>query len=271
VMSAALLQHEAWFRLSVFVGGLLLLALLERLIPRRRRLPYWPRWAHNLALSAVSTLALRLAIPLAASAFAAIIAALGIGLFNRLSWPFWIEALISIAALDAAIYGQHRLMHRYAWLWRLHRVHHSDTGFDVSLAVRFHPFEMVLSMVYKLAVIAALGAAPVVVAVYESLLLAFALWTHGNIALPAGIDQALRRCLVTPEMHRIHHSVVRAETDSNYGNILSLWDRLFGSYVNQAKGAPADMLIGLDQFRPPAEQRLTALLAQPFRRAPDRS
>lgn len=269
-MNQLLLQHEAGFRLAIFIGGLLLLAVLERLLPRRRPLPYWPRWAHNLALSAISTLALRLSIPLAASAFALIVAGLGIGLFNQLSWPTWIEALLCIAALDAAIYGQHRLMHRYAWLWRLHRVHHSDTGFDVSLAVRFHPFEMVLSMVYKLAVIAALGAAPMVVAVYEALLLTFALWTHGNIALPPGLDHALRQLLVTPEMHRVHHSVLRAETDSNYGNILSLWDRLFASYVHQSRDPPADMLIGLDQFRQPTEQRLSALLAQPFRRETDR-
>lgn len=260
-----LLAHEPLLRLSVLLTGLLGLGLLERCWPRREPLRYWPRWAENLGLALVSTLALRLAVPVAALDIARWAGQAGFGLLHQVQLPSVAAAALSIVLLDAAIYWQHRAMHRFRWLWRIHRVHHSDTGFDVSLALRFHPFEIVLSMLYKLTVIGLLGAAPLAVVVYESALLGFALWTHANLALPAGVDRRLRWLIVTPEMHRVHHSVERAETDSNYGNILSLWDRLFASYVARPRQPSDQMPIGLSEFREPRAQRLSSLLEQPFR------
>ncbi|MGD9584576.1 MAG: sterol desaturase family protein [Lysobacterales bacterium] len=264
-MSDWLLSHEPLLRLAVLLSGLLGLGLLERCWPERQRLPYWPRWAQNLGLALVATLALRLAVPVAALDIALWADQSGFGLLRWFEIPNLIALPLCIVLLDAAIYAQHRAMHRFRWLWRIHRVHHSDTGFDVSLALRFHPFEIVLSMLYKLSVIAVLGAAPLAVIGYESALLGFALWTHANLALPAGLDRCLRWLIVTPEMHRVHHSVERAETDSNYGNILSLWDRLFASYVAAPRQPSKQMPIGLGEFREPGAQRLTALLEQPFR------
>ncbi len=264
-MTDWLLSHEPLLRLTVLLTGLLGLGLLERTWPQRRRLPYWPRWAENLGLALVATLALRLAVPVAALDIALWAEQAGFGLLRWREFPNVIALPLTIVLLDAAIYWQHRAMHRFHWLWRIHRVHHSDTGFDVSLALRFHPFEIVLSMLYKLVVIALLGAAPLAVVGYESALLGFALWTHANLALPAGVDRRLRWLIVTPEMHRVHHSVERAETDANYGNILSLWDRLFASYKAAPRLPSNQMPIGLALFREPRAQRLTALLEQPFR------
>lgn len=260
-----LLTHEPLLRLSVLLGGLLGLGLLERLWPWRGRLRYWPRWGENLGLALVSTLALRLAVPVAAVDVALWAEQAGFGLLRSIELQIAIALPLAIGLLDAAIYWQHRAMHRFHWLWRVHRVHHSDTGFDVSLALRFHPFEIVLSMLYKLTVIALLGAAPLAVVGYESALLGFALWTHANLAVPVGVDRALRWLIVTPEMHRVHHSIERDETDSNYGNILSLWDRLFASYRAKPRQPSEQMPIGLAEFREPRAQRLGALLEQPFR------
>lgn len=264
-MTAWLLSHEPLLRLTVLLAGLLGLGLLERIWPQRLHLPYWPRWAENLGLALVATLALRLAVPVAALDIALWADQAGFGLLRWREWPNAITLPLTIVLLDAAIYWQHRAMHRFHWLWRIHRVHHSDTGFDVSLALRFHPFEIVLSMLYKLVVIALLGAPPLAVVGYESALLGFALWTHANLALPERVDRRLRWLIVTPEMHRVHHSVERAETDANYGNILSLWDRLFASYKAAPRLPSGQMPIGLAQFREPSAQRLTALLEQPFK------
>ena len=264
-MSEWLLGHEPWLHFSVLLIGLLGLGLLERGWPQRARLPYWPRWGQNLSLALVATLALRLAVPISALEIALWAESADFGLLRWFALPHALMLALTIVFLDAAIYWQHRVMHRFRWLWRVHRVHHSDTAFDVSLALRFHPFEIVLSMLYKLTVIAMLGAPALAVVIYESLLLGFALWTHANLALPARLDRALRWLWVTPEMHRVHHSVERDETDANYGNILSLWDRLFGTYVHSPRQPSQHMPIGLAEFREPSAQRLSALLELPFR------
>lgn len=264
-MEMFLIQHETGLRLTIFIVGLLLLALLERKWPRRNRDAYWPRWATNVGLIAVSTTISRLAVPLATSTFALLCMQYHFGLLNQIDFPVWAEVLIAIAIFDAALYVQHRMMHHFHWLWRLHRVHHTDIVFDVSLGIRFHPAEILLSIIYKFAIIAIIGIAPVAVVIYESMLLGFSLWTHANLALPARIDTLLRWLIVTPEMHRVHHSVRRYETDSNYGNILSLWDRCFGSYNSHSKESQALMPIGLDYFRHKKEQNLISLLVQPFR------
>lgn len=263
-METFLIQHETGIRLIIFIVGLLLFALLERKWPRRISAPYWPRWATNLGLIMTSTVIGKLTVPLATSAFALLCLEYNLGLLNQIDLPTWAEVLIAIVILDAAIYAQHRMMHRFHWLWRLHRVHHTDTVFDVSLGIRFHPIEIVLSTLYKFAIIAMIGIAPVAAVVYESILLGFALWTHANLALPMRVDALLRWLIVTPDMHRVHHSVLRYETDSNYGNILSLWDRCFNSYTYRSKEPQELMPIGLDYLRNKEDQNLISLLVQPF-------
>jgi sterol desaturase/sphingolipid hydroxylase (fatty acid hydroxylase superfamily) len=264
----AVLALENPLRLSVFVGLLALLALAERLWPLRGDArPAW-RQATNLALMLVGTVLVRIVFPVLAVGFAAAIAAQGIGLLPWLGIDGWLAVALAFLALDCAIYWQHRLFHRVPLLWRLHRVHHADTAFDVTLAVRFHPLEIALSMAIKFAVVAALGAPPLAVLLFEVALSAGSLFTHADLRLPPRLERALRWLVVTPHMHRIHHSVHRAETDSNFSFHLSLWDRLFGSYVDAPRDGHARMAIGLHEFRAPADQTLPSLLLNPFRDPP---
>lgn len=262
------LALENPLRLAVFAGLLLLLALAERLFPRRGdAIPAW-RQLNNLGLMLVDTVVVRLAFPVLAVGFAAALQARGIGLLPQLGLPSWLAIAVAFLAMDAAIYWQHRLFHRVPLFWRLHRVHHADTAFDVTLAVRFHPLEIVLSMAIKFAVVAALGAPPLAVLLFEVALSAGSLFTHADLRLPPAIDRALRWLLVTPDMHRVHHSVHVDETDSNFAFHLSLWDRVFGTYRGQPRDGHAAMAIGLHEFRTPPEQTLPALLLNPFRDVP---
>lgn len=260
-----LLDQADTIRLIAFGGAIALLALLQWRFALRRDGRPARRQAVNLGLVIIDTLALRLVFPVLAVAWAASVYADGRGLFGTLHWPTWLEILIAVLLLDLAIYWQHRLMHMIPLLWRLHRVHHCDTAFDLTTGVRFHPLEIVLSMALKFAVIAALGAHPLAVFIFELLLSLGALWTHTDIALPGAVDRRLRWLLVTPSMHRIHHSTWRVETDSNYGFHLSLWDRLFRSYTTQPRKPEGEMPIGLKAFRETRDQTLTALLLNPFR------
>lgn len=260
----AWLANEAGVKLALLVGLLALLWLLQRAFPRRGEGRSLRRWSSNLGLIAISTGLLRLVLPAGAVAFASWMQAAGIGLLNRTAGPAWLEAIAAIVLLDLAIYWQHRAFHHFPVLWRAHRVHHSDLAFDASLGVRFHPFEILPSMAFKLAVVALLGAAPMAVLVYESALLGFSLITHADVALSSAMDRRIRLVFVTPDWHRVHHSVHHDETNSNYGNILSLWDRLFRSYRPQPREGHARMRIGLSEFRDPASQSLVGLLRQPF-------
>jgi len=264
-MTQWLIANEAGLKLAEVLGLLALLWLLQRRWPLRGDGNIARRWRTNLSLIAISTLSLRLALPAGAVAFAAWIQTSSLGLLNQLSLGSALEATAAVVLLDLAIYWQHRAFHRFPLLWRAHRVHHSDLGFDASLGLRFHPFEILPSMAFKLAVIAALGAAPIAVLVYELLLLGFSLLTHADLALRPGWERALRSVFVTPDWHRVHHSVLRAETDSNYGNILSLWDRIFRTHVAQPRDGHAAMPIGLPEFRDARSQTLVGLLCQPFR------
>lgn len=270
-MTVWTLAHESWLKLAEALALLLSLSLLQLAAPRRGDGWNARRWQSNLWLIVVSSLSLRLLIPISAVAVALWLEANGIGLFNQLNLGAGVELVAAIAILDLAIYWQHRAFHHFPLLWRAHRVHHSDTGFDVSLGLRFHPFEILPSMVYKLAVIGLLGASPIAVLVYEAMLLGFSLITHADIAVPLRLDRALRLVFVTPDWHRVHHSVHRAETNSNYGNILSVWDRIFGSYIPQPRDGHPGMLIGLDGFRAEQAQTVTALLRQPFSDEPSSS
>lgn len=263
--TAWLLANEGTVRLAAFVTTLAVIALIERRWPARRDAGGVPRTLTNLSLVFIGSAVLRIGFPLLAVGLASRVHASAGGLFGLLHWPSAIEIVLAVVLLDLAIYWQHRLFHVIPVLWRMHRVHHSDVAFDVSTGVRFHPFEIAASMALKLALVAVLGPDPIAVIAFELLLSLGSLITHGNYAFPAAIDRKIRWLLVTPSMHRIHHSVRREETDSNYGFHLSIWDRLFASYRAQPHDPERDMAIGLDAFREPPAQRLLALLVQPFK------
>lgn len=261
-----LITHEGALRLGAFVLMLSLLLLWQWRRPLRGDGALSRRQAVNVGMVLVDTALLRLGFPLLAIGLAVRIQGQGIGLMPALGMPLWIEIALTVLLLDLAIYWQHRLMHIVPVLWRLHRVHHSDTGFDFSTGVRFHPLEIALSMALKLGLVLALGAHPLAVLMFELLLSLGSLFTHADAALPPALDRRLRWLLVTPSMHRIHHSSWQPETDSNYGFHLSIWDRLFSSYTVQPRVEEARMQIGLHEFRSASEQTLGALLLQPFRR-----
>lgn len=260
-----MLEHELTWRLGIFIGLLLLLAAAEALAPRRKlSCSRTGRWRVNLSLVAIDSLLLRIVFPAAAVGWAASVHAQGWGLAPLLALPEVAVIALAVVMLDLSIYWQHRLMHAVPLLWRLHRVHHSDLDFDVTTGVRFHPVEILLSMLWKMLMIAALGADPLAVMVFELLLSATSLWEHANLRLPSRLDSLLRWITVTPDMHRIHHSVHRVETDSNFGFNLALWDRLFGSYTQQPRDGQQGMTIGLPAFREAPQQGLGALLMQPL-------
>ena len=255
----------AWLQLGVFIGLLILLSFLEHFFARRHSANKGKRWIVNIGLIVTSTVTAQLVFPLATVALALWTNAQGWGLFQFIQWPRSLEIFLCLVLLDLAIYWQHRFFHMLPWLWRMHRVHHSDLDFDASLGVRFHPSEIVLSKAYKLGLIALLGPSVIAVILYECLLLGFSLMTHSNIRLPLKLDKMLRFFFVTSDFHRVHHSMHREETNSNFGNILSVWDHVFASYRAQPRDDHQAMTIGLTQFRSAAEQNLGALLVQPFR------
>jgi sterol desaturase/sphingolipid hydroxylase (fatty acid hydroxylase superfamily) len=237
----------------------------EQTSPRRVPTTARPaRWLANLSLVVIDAALLRLLLPAAAVGTSLLAHANGWGLFNMLAAPPWLAAAVTIVVLDLGVWGQHVAMHKVRPLWRLHRVHHSDLDFDTTTGVRVHPLEILLSMIYKALLVAALGAPAVSAVAFEILLNASSLFTHGNVRLPSALDKAIKLVLVTPDMHRVHHSVRRDETDSNYGFNLSVWDRLFRSYRAQPRAGHDGMIIGLSQFRQAHEQRLGDLLLQPL-------
>ena len=260
------LQREALLRLLCFAAVFVVMMLWELRAPRRAlSVPKAQRWTHNLGLLLLNSLALRLLFPAAAVGIAWSAARLDWGLFNHLSLPYWVEVLLAVLLLDLAIYLQHWCMHRVPLLWRLHRVHHADLDIDLTTGSRFHTLEILLSMGIKWAVIFLLGPALLAVLIFEVVLSGMAMFNHSNVALPAGADRVLRRLLVTPDMHRVHHSVLRRETDSNYGFNLSIWDRLFGTYVAQPQLGHTGMSIGLTEYRDARRtNRLPGMLALPF-------
>jgi sterol desaturase/sphingolipid hydroxylase (fatty acid hydroxylase superfamily) len=265
-MTDVLFAHEPMIRFGIFAGILLAMTLWEALAPARPQAQGRGfRWPNNLGLVLVDSLVVRFLFPAGAVGAAMAIEANGWGLFGWLAWPAPVEIVLAIVLLDLIIYFQHVLFHAVPILWRLHRVHHADTEFDVTTGIRFHPVEIVISMLIKLAAIAALGAPAVAVLAFEVLLNATAMFNHGNVRVPAPLEPVLRLVVVTPDMHRVHHSTIRRETDSNYGFNLPWWDRLFGTYRAQPAEGHDGMTIGLETLREPGEQRLDRLLTQPFR------
>ncbi len=266
-MSDILVAHEPAVRLIAFASVFATMALWEVLAPRRRQaIGRAKRWPSNLGVVALDTLIVRILFPTTAVGLAFVAEAKGFGLFNAWSIPGWIAIPAAVVILDLVIYLQHVLFHAVPGLWRLHRMHHADLEFDVTTGARFHPIEIVLSMVMKLAVIGGLGAPAVSVLVFEVLLNATAMFNHSNARLPVALDRVLRWLIVTPDMHRVHHSVVVRETNSNFGFNLPWWDRLFGTYREQPAAGHDKMIIGVDEIRDAAEQRLDRMLTQPFRK-----
>lgn len=265
-MSETLIAHEDQVRLGVFLGVLAVMMLWELAAPlRRAEIPRVVRWTNNVALVVVDGLVVRLAFPVLAVGAAVWAEARGIGLLPALGWPGAVAILVTLVALDLAIWVQHRVFHAVPLLWRLHRMHHADLDFDATTGLRFHPVEVLISMAIKIAVVVALGAPPVAVLVFEVLLNATSVFNHGNVALPARIERIVRAAVVTPGMHRVHHSAIPEETNSNFGFNLSVWDRLFGTYRPAPRDGDLAMTIGLREFRDPAELRLDRMLLQPFR------
>lgn len=260
-------MNEARWRLSCFVGVLVVMAIAEALAPRRRRLlPRSVRWSNHAALVVLNTLAARFLLPLTAVEAASWAAKNGRGLLNHVTLPGWGEFLLAVVLLDLAIYGQHVLFHVVPVFWRLHKVHHADLDLDVTSGIRFHTLEILLSALLKLGLVILLGPSVLAVMVFEILLNAGSLWSHSNVRLPLPVDRVLRLVLVTPDMHRVHHSVVPVETNSNYGFHLPWWDYLFGTYQAQPQAGHEEMTIGLESPRSPQQvAHLPGLLAMPFR------
>jgi sterol desaturase/sphingolipid hydroxylase (fatty acid hydroxylase superfamily) len=263
-MTDLTLANEALIRMAIFLGILLAMALWEVAAPRRRReIPRLLRWSNNLGVVVIDTLLVRLTFPIVAVGLALVAQERGWGLFNVFDVPAWIAFLVSVLALDLAIYLQHVMFHAVPALWRLHRMHHADLEFDVTTGLRFHPVEILLSMGIKLAVVAALGPPAVAVLVFEVLLNATAMFNHSNIRIPSAIDRVLRLFVVTPDMHRVHHSIHPSETNSNFGFNLPWWDRLLGTYRPQPRDGHEAMTIGIEQFRTRRDLWLDRMLVQP--------
>ena len=260
------LDSEALLRLSCFGAIFLVMMLWEIVAPRRAlSVSKLQRWTHNIALLLLNSVVLRLLFPAAAVGIAYAVNNAGWGLFNQLELPFWFEVIAAVLLLDLAIYLQHLLMHQLPLLWRLHRVHHADLDIDMTTGSRFHTIEIVFSMLVKWLVIFLLGPALLAVLIFETLLSGMAVFNHANVSLPLKLDRLLRLLVITPDVHRVHHSILRHETNSNYGFNLSIWDRAFGTYIDQPEKGHSAMTIGIPEFRDPEQvDRLPGMLTLPF-------
>ena len=262
-----ILDSEAPIRLSFFFGIFAVMAVWELLSPRRTlSTSKSMRWINNLGLVFLNTLVLRLLFPAAAVGVALFAREQGWGLINYSQPPFMLAVVVSVITMDAVIYLQHVMVHAVPLLWRLHRVHHADPDYDVTTGARFHPLEIILSMLIKFATILLLGPPLIAVVIFEVLLNATAMFNHGNVKLPFAIDRILRLLVVTPDMHRVHHSVEDDEANSNFGFNLPWWDRLFGTYRDQPRGGHEEMSIGIHNYHDPKQiSWLSGMLLLPFR------
>ena len=261
------MDTESVLRISCYVTILVAVAVWETLSPKRpwigvRR----ERWLNHLLLAAINAGVVRVVIPISAVALSLQLESHNLGLLNKTEFPFLFDVVIAVLLLDLAIYAQHYYFHKIPFFWRFHRMHHTDREFDVTTGVRFHPIEIVISMAIKFVVISIIGAPAVAIIAFEILLNATSLFNHGNVRIPASVDRLLRLIVVTPDMHRVHHSIIHDETDSNFGFNLPWWDRLFGTYRAQPRDGHQDMTIGLEIFRDVSEGKLGRLITQPFRK-----
>jgi sterol desaturase/sphingolipid hydroxylase (fatty acid hydroxylase superfamily) len=265
VFAPWVVKLEPWLRLGAFLSFFLGFAMLEALFPRRRRVfGRGERWPANIGLSIINSLTLRLLVSVAAVGAAVFAEEHAIGLFGQMPLPRWIEVIVALVVLDLVVYGQHVLFHHVPWLWRLHRIHHADPDLDVSTGLRFHTAEIFLSQILKVAAVLILGAPAAAVILFEIVLNATTLFNHSNLRLSFMVDRLVRSVLVTPDMHRVHHSVHEDEHNSNFGFNLSLWDRLFGTYRADPREDHAVMPIGLFDYPGYRATGLWWLLTNPF-------
>lgn len=257
-------MSESAIRLSVFLGILILMGALETLFPARDRVQKRSsRWITNFGLVVIDTLVIRLLFPVIAVGAAFWAAGQGWGLLNVVALPHWLSVLIAVILLDMMIYWQHVAFHRIPVLWRLHKVHHADRDLDASSGLRFHPVEIIISMIYKMAIVVILGAPVLAVIIFEILLNACAIFNHANVRIPKWVERPLRQVMVTPALHRIHHSVVERETNTNFGFSVIWWDKIFRSYTDQPQG---DLTLGLNEYQSDAPSGLWWSLTAPFKR-----
>ncbi|NVC93369.1 sterol desaturase family protein [Vibrio natriegens] len=265
-MTETAFNDPSWIRLGCFIGVLLLCTLWENALPRKvLTVSRAFRWVNNLSLVAFNSVVIALVMPIAAFQAAVISSEHQWGLFQLLSLPDWLNVLLSIILLDFVIYVQHVIFHRIPVLWKLHRMHHADLDIDVTTGARFHPIEILISMVIKIGAVFMLGVSPIAIVMFEIILNASAMFNHSNAKLALPVDAWLRKAIVTPDMHRVHHSVIPRETHSNFGFFLSVWDRMFSTYRAQPELGHEHVVIGLPDIRDKQEQRLDKLLTQPFR------
>ncbi|MDZ7905609.1 MAG: sterol desaturase family protein [Cypionkella sp.] len=264
--------NETLLRFGIFVGLFAIFAALEAYAPRRvRRQTRKTRWLTNLSIVVIDSIALRamaIGAPLLAIGAAIDAQTLGIGVLNIVDLPGWAKIIAAVLFLDFAVWAQHLISHKVPLFWRFHQMHHADRDIDVSTALRFHPFEILASMLLKIGLVYAIGAPPVAVLTFEIILNGTAMFNHANLALPPAVDRALRMVLVTPDMHRVHHSDIRAECDNNYGFALSIWDRIFDTYTAQPKLGHDAMIVGLKKWQNEDPSKLGWSLMLPFRREP---
>lgn len=260
---------DVLIRITAFISILCLMALWEVWAPRRglTTTKAW-RWTANLSIVVLDAITIRLLFVAGAVGAAVVASDRGWGLLNQLNWPTWVEGFLAVVVLDFVLYLQHVMFHAVPLFWRLHMMHHADLDCDVTTGLRFHPVEAALSMVIKIAAVAALGPSPTAVVIFEVLLNATSMFNHSNIRMSATVDRILRWLVVTPDMHRIHHSIVPRETNTNFGFNLPWWDRLLGTYRAQPDAGQETMTVGLEQYRDPARLTLTRLLVLPFVGAP---
>jgi len=259
-------QYESIVRLSSFAGIFLIMAMLEIAMPRKQRvLGKGQRWFTNISLVIVNTLALRLIMPILAVGMANYAAGQGWGLLVLVNMPIWVEIIVAFILLDMLIYAQHIAFHKVPVFWRFHKVHHADRDLDVTSGARFHPIEAVFSMAYKLLCIALIGPAAFAVFLFEVVLNAASMFNHANVRLPLGLDRLLRLFIVTPDMHRVHHSVIERETNSNYSFFLTIWDRMFRTYTAQPEKGHDGMTVGLSEYQDSKPANLIWSLLVPFK------
>lgn len=262
-----MLDEDVVVRLSIFLVVFAVFAVWGLLAPRRKRLYSMSvRWLNNLSIGLINVVVTRVFVPITLVFVAASAESSNIGLLNQVELPITLSIVIAFLLLDLAIYIQHLVFHKVHFLWRLHRMHHADLDFDVTTGIRFHPIEIVISLGIKMLVVLVIGAPYMAVLIFEVILNATSLFNHANIRIPKSIDKILRVFVVTPDMHRVHHSAVPTETNSNFGFNLPWWDYLFKTYCAQPKAGHENMTIGLEYFRSPSELRLDRLLLQPFRK-----
>ena len=258
-------MNETIVRLGIFAGALIIFSSLEAIFPRRaRNLPRQGRWLTHIGITVINSLAVRILGPLTAIAIAIWASTNEIGLFNLTEFPLWVEVTLAFILLDFAIYLQHIISHRVPLFWRFHKVHHTDRDLDASSAIRFHPIEILLSMLYKCGLVLLIGPAAIAVLIFEIVLNASAIFNHANLRLPLGLDKILRAIIVTPDMHRVHHSVIEGETNSNFGFNFSLWDKLCRTYKAQPQEGHKNMTIGLSEHQNSSPAKLLWSLKLPF-------